>query len=402
MTSKDWKNFSISDIIEIISGGTPKTSIAEYWNGNIPWLSVKDFNNDNRYVYITEKSISEIGLKNSSTSILCKNDIIISARGTVGELAMIPFDMAFNQSCYGLRAKECIVDNCFLYYLLKYKIKIIQHNTHGSVFDTITKDTFDNIEVLLPPLETQRKIAGILSVLDDKIELNNKINQNLEAQAQAIFKSWFVDFEPFGGTMPDDWEKEKLENLSKDIICGKTPSTKEKSYYGQEVPFITIPDMHNNIYVIKTERLLSNLGAKTQIGKMLPKNSICVSCIATAGLVSLTSTNSQTNQQINSIIPKFKNLTYYLYLTMKNLSEHIIMLGSSGSTTCNLNKGQFAKIDVINPSEDILENFHNIVKTMFYRILNNQIENELLVQLRDTLLPKLMNGDIDVENMEIL
>ena len=171
---------SLIDIVELISGGTPKTSKSEYWGGNIYWLSVKDFNNENRYVYTSEKNITEEGLNNSSTKLLQKDDIIISARGTVGELAMIPFPMAFNQSCYGIRAKEGI-DSTFLYYLMKNSIRKLKAITHGSVFDTITKETFANIEVDIPNIETQRCIARFLADIDDKIEINQWINNNLAA-----------------------------------------------------------------------------------------------------------------------------------------------------------------------------------------------------------------------------
>ncbi|MCR5543689.1 MAG: restriction endonuclease subunit S [Eubacterium sp.] len=173
--------YKLSEIMELIGGGTPKTSIDSYWNGNIPWLSVKDFNNDYRYVYNTEKSITEEGLKHSSTKLLQRNDSIISARGTVGEMAMIPFPMAFIQSCYGLRAKKDIVDPEFLYYLVKHNVHILLKHTHGSVFDTITRDTFDSVEVDIPSIEIQKCIAGILCDFDDKIELNIKINDNLAA-----------------------------------------------------------------------------------------------------------------------------------------------------------------------------------------------------------------------------
>lgn len=135
----EWLKTALIDIVELIGGGTPKTSKAEYWGGNINWLSVKDFNNENRYVYSTEKTITEEGLNNSSTKLLKKDDIIISARGTVGELAMIPFPMAFNQSCYGIRAKEGI-DSIFLYYLIKNSVRKLKAITHGSVFDTITRE----------------------------------------------------------------------------------------------------------------------------------------------------------------------------------------------------------------------------------------------------------------------
>lgn len=170
--------YKLSEIMDLIGGGTPKTSNPDYWNGDIPWLSVKDFGNDNRYVYETEKHITELGLMNSSTKLLDKGDIIISARGTVGEIATIPYPMAFNQSCYGLRAKKWIVDEDFLYYLIKYNIRPLKKNTHGSVFDTITRSTFDEIEVDVPDFESQKKIGYLLSDLDKKIQLNNKINNN--------------------------------------------------------------------------------------------------------------------------------------------------------------------------------------------------------------------------------
>ena len=173
--------YKLSEIMDLIGGGTPKTSVPEYWGGGIPWLSVKDFNNDYRYVYTTEKTITEEGLANSSTKLLERDNSIISARGTVGEMAMIPFPMAFNQSCYGLRAKKDIVDPTFLYYLVKYNVYILRKNTHGSVFDTITRDTFSGISADVPDMHVQLKIAGILRDLDDKIELNSTINKNLTA-----------------------------------------------------------------------------------------------------------------------------------------------------------------------------------------------------------------------------
>lgn len=173
--------YRLSEIMDLIGGGTPKTSRAEYWNGNIPWLSVKDFNNDCRYVYRTEKTITHLGLEKSSTKLLCKGDVIISARGTVGEIATIPFPMAFNQSCYGLRAKADIVTEDYLYYLVKHSISALKQSTHGSVFDTITRDTFNKIEVDIPWIDVQKKIASILGDIDEKIELNMAINDNLAA-----------------------------------------------------------------------------------------------------------------------------------------------------------------------------------------------------------------------------
>lgn len=171
----------LNDIIEVISGGTPKTTEPLYWkNGSIGWLSISDFNNDLRKVYTSEKKITERGLNESSAKLLEVDDIIISARGTVGVLSQIGTPMAFNQSCFGLRGKKGIVDNTYLYYALKNYVSNIQKKGQGSVFNTINLDSFKIMEIEIEvDVIRQQKIASILSALDDKIELNNKINDNL-------------------------------------------------------------------------------------------------------------------------------------------------------------------------------------------------------------------------------
>ena len=207
----NWKILTLSKIINLIGGGTPKRSKQAYWNGNIPWLSVKDFNNQYRYVDSAEETITELGEQESSTRVLKTGQLIISARGTVGALAQLTQPMAFNQSCYGIDAKREYTDNDFLYYLVKHSIDNLKQITHGAVFDTITRETFNHIEVSLPPPPEQKAIAHILGSLDDKIELNRRMNETLEAMAQAMFKSWFVDFDPVidnalaaGNTIPDE------------------------------------------------------------------------------------------------------------------------------------------------------------------------------------------------------
>lgn len=165
------------------------------------------------------------------------------------------------------------------------------------------------------------------------------------------------------------------------------------------MPFITIPDMHNNVFVIETERKLSEKGIKSQINKILPKNSVCVSCIATAGLVSLTFEESQTNQQINSIICKDGISSFFMYLYLCELSEYIKILGSGGSTTLNLNKKEFSKIKIAIPDNKEMITFDEIIRPIFEKIKINQLEIIKLSNLRDTLLPKLMSGEIDVSKV---
>ena len=173
-----WGKARLSDLAEFFAGGTPRTSENSYWNGTIPWISVKDFNAEGRYIYDTEKHISMEGLQHSTAKLLQKDDIIISARGTVGELAMASRPMAFNQSCYGIRPKRG-VDKVFFYYLLKNNVDQMKKVAHGSVLSAITRESFSNIEVLLPDLTAQKQIGTILAAIDDKIYLNRKINDNL-------------------------------------------------------------------------------------------------------------------------------------------------------------------------------------------------------------------------------
>ena len=246
-----------------------------------------------------------------------------------------------------------------------------------------------------------RKSPDINFCHPQKLWVCYMLNNNLEQQAKALFKSWFVDGEPFNGKQPDDWILGTIDDLAKDVVCGKTPSTKKEEYYGGYIPFITIPDMHNCVYSLNTARSLSTLGVESQSKKTLPVNSVCVSCIGTAGLVTLVPVPSQTNQQINSIIPKNTVSPYYVYLLMKTMSEIINKLGQSGSTIVNLNKAQFGKIEVIIPSSKVMLEFTELVEPIFKLILLNQKENNRLSNLRDTLLPKLMSGELDVSNIDL-
>jgi type I restriction enzyme S subunit len=192
-----------------------------------------------------------------------------------------------------------------------------------------------------------------------------------------------------------------INDLAEEIVCGKTPSTSYKEHYGEDIPFITIPDLHNSPVIVRTERYLSNIGAETQKKKTLPAHSICVSCIATPGLVSLTSELSQTNQQINSIICKKSIPPLYVYYLMRSSSDVIINLGSSGSATLNLNKTQFSqiKINILAPIEML--NFNNETKYILQLIELNSKTNVILESLRDMLLPLLMSGEIDVSKLDL-
>lgn len=382
----EWKKCKLSSQISLIGGGTPKTSVPEYWNGEIPWLSVKDFNDDNRYVYKTEKYITQAGLEHSSTTLLQKDDIIISARGTVGEMAMIPFPMAFNQSCYGIRGKENN-DQTFIYYLIKNSVRKLKAITHGSVFDTITRETFDNIEVTIPPLTVQRKIAGVLKSLDDKIGLNNKINNNLEQQAMAIFSNEFLTLE----TLPDGWKQSSLIDIA-DYLNGlamqKYPPTADES----GIPVLKIKELRQGCCDVNSELCSSNIKSEYIIhdGDVIFSwsGSLLVDfwCGGICGL----------NQHLFKVTSNKYDKWFYYAWTRHHLDRFIAVAADKATTMGHIKRDELAKAEVVIPDDKTYQNLTSVIKPFIDEIINNRIENRKLSQVRDGLLPKLMNGEIEV------
>lgn len=299
------------------------------------------------------------------------------------------------------------VDAEFLYYLLSQDLffAYVMSGANGSKMPRGDKQQIMNWEIELPSeKEDQRRIASILSSLDQKIELNNKINADLEEMAQAIFKNWFVDFEPFKdgkfvdselGMIPEGWKVGCLGDMG-NIVCGKTPSKANSNYYGGDIPFIKIPDMHGNVFVESSEDRLTELGSLSQIKKLIPPYSLMVSCIATVGLVSINTKPSHTNQQINTVIPHNKSALFYLYQYIKNNEELLKNMGRGGTTTLNVNTKSFSNIRLLIPSEIALEQFHRVVGGLFKKIELNLHESRTLSLLRDTLLPRLMSGELEV------
>jgi type I restriction enzyme S subunit len=173
---RGWITTSFNDLIELIGGGTPKTSVEEYWNGDIPWFSVVDAPSESDvYVLTTEKKITTEGLNNSSAKLLRKGTTIISARGTVGKCAMVAVPMAMNQSCYGVIGKNNISDE-YIYFQLKNAVQTLQQMGHGSVFNTITRDTFKNIRVLFCNEELTNSYSLLVKNYFSKILNNNYQN----------------------------------------------------------------------------------------------------------------------------------------------------------------------------------------------------------------------------------
>ena len=378
--------YKLSEIMDLIGGGTPKTSMPEYWGGNIPWLSVKDFNNDNRYVYTTEKTITEEGLKNSSTKLLERDDSIISARGTVGEMAMIPFPMAFNQSCYGLRAKKEIIDPTFLYYLVKHNVVLLQKNTHGSVFDTITRDTFSGIEVNVPNMEEQVKIAGVLQNLDDKIELNNEINDNLQEQAQALYSNMFIR------NASDQWSEGVLSDVA-DITMGQSP--KGDTYNEDGLGTVFFQGRGEFGFRFPTRRLFT-----TDPKRMAQTNDVLMSVRAPVGDLNVAYEPCCIGRGLGAIRSNDNHQSFVLY-TVFSLREKLDMFNGEGTVFGSINRDALNTMPITIPTKDEMDRFEEIVAPMDAAIRNNYEEICRLEGIRDSLLPRLMSGELDVSEINL-
>jgi len=390
----EWRECKLSDVMEIIGGGTPKTSVPEYWNGNIPWLSVADFNNGNRYVYDAEKRITELGLKNSSTKILKKGHLIISARGTVGAIAQLGRDMAFNQSCYGLTANS-LSTNDFLFYLLKQCIVELKQQSNGGVFDTIIRETFDSINISLPPLPEQKTIAEVLSSLDDKIDLLTRQNKTLEDLAQAYFRKWFIE------DASEDWEVGKLGDIIETIESGSRPKGGIDPELKFGVPSIgaeNINGIGNYDYsktkfipekfflsmkkgIVKNYDVLiykdgAYVGKKSMFGNGFPYDKCAIN-----EHVFILRTNKKANQ-------------FYLYFL---LEEDELAQLNKNSAQPGLNKKSLLSMPITIPPIELVCKFESYAKSIFDKILSNSEQVFILSQLRDTLLPKLISGEIRVK-----
>ena len=417
----EWSNQRLADVVELIGGGTPKRNHSDYWGGDIPWLSVRDFNNDNRYVYYTEETITEEGVKNSSTKILSPGQIIISARGTVGALAQLVRPMAFNQSCYGINAKDGTF-NDYLFYLLKHTVANLQRITHGAVFDTITRETFQHVEIALPSLPEQRAIAHILGSLDDKIELNRQMAQTLESIARAIFKSWFVDFDPVKAKM----EGKQPEGMTEEIAA-LFPDRLVDSELGM------IPEGWSPIPLSKMANFLNGLAlqkyppigkddlpvlkiAQLRSGKLdydkLASNEISDKYIVSEGDLIFSWSGSlivdvwagpkcALNQHLFKVTPEKWATKGLLWVAIHEHIDNFRAIAAAKAVTMgHIKRSHLNEAMVILPSIEKVQNISGVLDILIQRSTTLKAESNTLINLRDTLLPQLISSKIRLNQPE--
>jgi len=398
-----WDEKELSRIANIVMGQSPKsTSYNELGNGEIFYQGVTDFGEFYPFVkkYTTEpKKMANI------------DDILFSVRAPVGTL-----NIANNRCCIGRGVSSLSMknkENRFLYYLLKFNQKIFENLATGTTFTAVNKKDIENFVVKFPQdINEQKRIADILSAFDDKIELNNQMNQTLEDMATALFKEWFENFnfpndegkaykENGGefksselGEIPIDWEVCKIED-NVEILGGGTPSTKNESYWiGGDINWFSPTDItkSNSMFYSKSAKKININGLNNSSAKEFPPYSLMLTSRATVGEIGINTEAATTNQGFITLIPNERFSLKYLYFWLYSKIDEIHSL-ASGSTFKEISKRDFKKLKILKFNKQLLDLFEKKVNPIFEKIENNQKENSSLKNLRDELLPKLMSGE---------
>lgn len=381
MISAKWNKFKLGDIAQIVGGGTPSTSKPEYWGGDIPWVTPRDLSfSDERFVSHGERSITEEGLKNSSTKVLPKGAVLLTTRAPIGYLRIAQNPICTNQGFKSLIPDEEVVNSHFLYYLLRNNVEYLKSVGVGSTFAEISGSALSRLEFMFPPLETQEKIVEILSALDEKIELNRQTNATLEAIAQAIFKEWFIDFNFPGATgemvssplgpIPKGWKLGKLGDFVS-ITSGKGIQKNKLGRKGYPV-----------------------LGANGIIGEsdeyLLNKEAILTGRVGTLGTFQLVNEKVWVTDNVLILQPLNHKNFHYTYHWVQQIDFQNL---NRGSTQPLITKRDLLDQALLVPERVVIEGFDTTCR-IFYSLINeNEKQSISLQNIRNNLLPKLMEGE---------
>lgn len=384
----EWKEVRLGDVCtRVCSGGTPKSTNLSYYGGEIPWLNTKEI--DFNRIYSTEKTITDSGLNNSSAKWIVPNTVTVAMYGaTAGKSCIVKVPMTTNQACCNLTINDEVADYEFVYYTLKNDYTTLASLANGGAQQNLNAQIIKDYVLKMPSLADQRRIASILSSLDRKIELNNKINADLEEMAQAIFKNWFVDFEPFKngkfvdselGMIPEGWKVGSLGDFC-NVFTGKknTNQAIEKGLY----PFFSCaPEPLASNDAIFNGKAIIIAGNGSYTGRTSFYN---------GGFDLYQRTYACTIREQDK-----ENLMIFFYHMMKQFFEPTKMGGTRGSSIPYIVMGDITQ-QKFPYSKDWLIRFSNIANSMMNRKLRIDKENSRLSLLRDTLLPRLMSGELEV------
>lgn len=405
--SLEFKYYKINDIGEVVSGGTPSTSKNEYWYGDIGWITPKDLSSyDDIYISRGERNISSEGLNNSSAKLVPKNTVLMTSRAPIGYIAIANNELSTNQGFKSLICNEKICHYKYFYYWLKLNIKYIINNSNGSTFKEISGGTFKNLELSLPSLNEQKAISSVLWTIDEKISVLKRINKNLDELCHSLFKYYFIDFIPFCdddfidsdiGEIPKEWSITTVGNIL-DCKLGGTPSRSNESYWGGSIAWINSGKV-NDFRIIEPSEYITEKGLKKSATKLLPaKTTVIAITGATLGQISLLEIDSCANQSVIGIIPNINYPYEFVYPLISSILIDLLKHQTGGAQQ-HINKNNVESFKIICPPAEIISEYKTIVSPIYSKISDNCFEIEKLQKLRDTLLPKLMSGEIDVSKI---
>lgn len=401
--SMEWKEVDICQLCD---------SVSETYKGNASEVVLINTSDVLDGKCLNHEYVPNKKLKGQFKKTFRKGDILYSEiRPANKRFCFVDFepkDYIASTKLMVLRAHED-VDPQYLYQILRSNDTLAQlqmlAESRSGTFPQITYSELSNIMVSLPSQKAQKNIVSILSSLDRKIELNNKINADLEEMAQAIFKNWFVDFEPFKdgkfvdselGMIPEGWKVGRLDEIA-DVVGGSTPSKAKPEYYTQKgIAWLAPKDLSNHpaVYTSRGEIDITEEGYNSTSTKLMPKGTILFTSRAPIGYISIAQNDICTNQGFKSLVPK-KAGTCFLYCFLKYVTPEIENK-STGSTFKEASGSLMKSLQVIMPEQKVFEDFETIVSPLFARIESLEKENSRLSLLRDTLLPRLMSGELEV------
>lgn len=377
----------------VCSGGTPKRKCTEYYDGGtIPWLNTKEiaFNR----IYATESHITEEGLRNSAAKWINKDSVIIAMYGaTAGKAALAMIPLTTNQACCNLEVNPAVADYRYVYYWIKNRYSFIANLANGGAQQNLSAKTIKALELNLPPLNLQHAVANVLAILDDKIELNNRLNGYLEELLFAKYDELFPAESEHDGTLADIGT----------VVGGATPSKKRAEYYCENgIGWITPRDLSNSSdkFIAQGAVDLTEEGYSSCSVKLLPAGSVLFSSRAPIGYVAIAAANVTTNQGFKSIVPKEEFGTAFVYCFLVRNKKKIADMGA-GTTFPEVSGSMMRSVPLSLPSGQLCAEFSAFAHPILEQQRSLELENRSLCLLRDALLPKLMSGEIDVSKVDL-
>ncbi|WP_417619832.1 restriction endonuclease subunit S [Oceanihabitans sediminis] len=403
-----WVETTLGEVSNIQSGGTPSTKNESYWGDEISWITPKDLSGyNNVYIEKGERSISKVGLENSSAKLLPKNTILFSSRAPIGYVVIAKNEITTNQGFKNIVCDEVNSHFKYFYYLMKYKAELIERLSSGSTFSEASASLIKSIDITLPPLQEQKAIAKVLTAFDHKIENLRAQNKTLETLAQTIFKEWFGKYQ-IGDDLPKGWRVGKLGDISTKISKGTTPRKSDIENLEASIPFLKVKDISNEGLINKNglELIPNEVHLKQLKRSILEYNDLLFSIAGTIGRVAIIDRelgNTNCNQALAFIRLKRKDLFLeYIHLWLRSsYVQNEINFSIVQGVQANVSLTVLGNLSVIIPNEPTINKWNKLIKPVYLKMQNNNQQILSLTKTRDTLLPKLMSGQLRVNEFKI-